>query len=201
MDKIIDRFLVLEGLDGAGTTTQKERLKTELERMGYEVCTTFEPTDGEIGRLIRKVLKGDLIIPELSLAHLFASDRANHIYGKDGIVENVRSNKIVISDRYFYSTLAYQSFSLDMEKIRQINDFPHPQYLIFIDTDPHTCIERINSRGQEKEIYEKENLLREIRNKYLKAFENLPKEVKLITIDGSLSIEDTTKSIMAKLSF
>ncbi len=201
MSGIIDGFFVLEGLDGAGTTTQKMLLKKELEKRGKSVFTTFEPTDGEIGKLIRRVLKGEIEIHELSLAYLFASDRANHIYGKDGIMENIRRGRIVISDRYFYSTLAYQSFDIKMEEIKKINDFPHPEAVIFIDTDPRLCIERINKRGEEKEIYEKEALLEKIREKYLKAFSSLPEGVRLIKIDGSSGIEETTEKILNLISF
>ena len=201
MMEIIKGFIVLEGLDGAGTTTQKDRLEKELGKKGYNIWSTAEPTSSDIGRLIRRVLKGDLAVPELTLAHLFAADRADHIYGCCGIIENIENGNIVISDRYFYSTLAYQSFNIGLEKIAEINDFPHPEYLFFIDTDPKTCIERIEKRGGEKEIYEKESLLKKIRENYLKAFSLLPEDVKFITIDGSLSIEETTKRILSSLSF
>ena len=201
MKDVIDGFLVLEGLDGAGTTTQRERLRDELEKRGYQVFPTFEPTDGEIGRLIRRVLRGEIKLSELSVAHLFAADRANHIYGRDGILENISAGRLVISDRYFYSTLAYQSFELDMAKIAEVNDFPHPRDLIFIDVDPRTCIDRINKRGEEKEIFEKESLLERIRGNYLKAFESLPENVNFIHIEGERSIEETTSMILSHLSF
>ena len=119
MMEIIKGFIVLEGLDGAGTTTQKERLEKELGKRGYDIWSTAEPTSSDIGRLIRRVLKGDLAVPELTLAHLFAADRADHIYGCCGIIENIENGKIVISDRYFYSTLAYQSFNIGLEKIAE----------------------------------------------------------------------------------
>ena len=73
MKKVIDGFLVLEGLDGAGTTTQKERIEKELTRRGCSVMTTNEPTSGEIGRLIRRVLKGEIELSEISVAYLFAA--------------------------------------------------------------------------------------------------------------------------------
>ena len=201
MKTIIDGFIVLEGLDGAGTTTQKDRLEKALREKGYDIFGTNEPTSGEIGKLIRRVLKGDVELSEISVAYLFAADRADHIYGKNGIIENIENKKIVISDRYFYSTLAYQSFDLDIETIRKINDFPHPRNLVFIDVDPATCIERINRRGEEKEIFENEALLRRIRKNYLRAFEGLPQGVNFIRLEGSLSIEETTDRILDSLSF
>lgn len=201
MKKVIDGFLVLEGLDGAGTTTQKERIEKELTRRGCSVMTTNEPTSGEIGRLIRRVLKGEIELSEISVAYLFAADRAEHIYGKAGIIENIGKSRIVVSDRYFYSTLAYQSFELDISKIREINNFPHPKDLVFIDVEPRICIERIDKRGGEKEIFEKESLLERIRLNYLKAFENLPEDVNFIRIEGDLSIEETTERILERLSF
>ena len=88
-----------------------------------------------------------------------------------------------------------------MAKIAEVNDFPHPRDLIFIDVDPRTCIDRINKRGEEKEIFEKESLLERIRGNYLKAFESLPENVNFIHIEGERSIEETTSMILSHLSF
>ncbi len=201
MDKIIKGFVVLEGLDGAGTTTQKNIITSLLENKGHTVVSTFEPTDSEVGKLIRKVLRNEVKLPPLSLAMLYAADRENHINGEDGIIENIKNGKIVISDRYFYSSLAYQSLYTDEEKIYALNDFPHPEYLIFLDVDVDTCLKRINKRGQEKEIFEKESLMRKIRENYLKSFSCIPSSVKFLKIEGDISIEETTERILSFLSF
>ncbi len=201
MNSIIKDFIVIEGIDGAGTTTQKGRIESYLRGIGRNAVSTFEPTDKEIGRLIRAVLRSEIRMPDLSLAMLYAADRANHLYGEGGIIENTEKGNIVISDRYFYSSLAYQSLNLDYGKIESLNDYPHPEYLIFLDVDVKTCIERIEKRGEKKEIFEKESLLERIRENYLRSFENLPGSVKFLSIAGNKAIEETTEIIKDFLSF
>ena len=200
MKKVIDGFLVLEGLDGAGTTTQKERIEKELTRRGCSVMTTNEPTSGEIGRLIRRVLKGEIELSEISVAYLFAADRAEHIYGKDGIIENIEKSRIVVSDRYFYSSIAYQSVECNPEFIRLINAFPSPEFIIFVDTPVDECLERIEKRGEEKELFDRKEFLEKVRENYLKAFEKLPDGVKLMKADGSKPIAEVEAEIRKWLS-
>ena len=200
MKKVIDGFLVLEGLDGAGTTTQKERIEKELTRRGCSVMTTNEPTSGEIGRLIRRVLKGEIELSEISVAYLFAADRAEHIYGKDGIIENIGKSRIVVSDRYFYSSIAYQSVECNPEFIRLINAFPSPEFIIFVDTPVDECLERIEKRGEEKELFDRKEFLEKVRENYLKAFEKLPDGVKLMKADGSKPIAEVEAEIRKWLS-
>lgn len=192
---IIDNFIVLEGLDGAGTTTQLDLLCKLLQEKGRKVLRTFEPTDGEIGALIRRIQRGEVQVTSEALALLYASDRHNHLYGREGILSFIDKGGLVLSDRYFYSSIAYQSSFVDGAYVRRINDYPHPGILIFIDTPVEECMRRINLRSGRKEIFEKEEILKKVRNNYLDAFKNLPEGVRFLKIEGIHSIEETTAMI------
>lgn len=196
----IEHFIVLEGLDGAGTTTQLDRLVKHIGKKNPAVARTFEPTDSAIGRLIRSIQRGEESVTSESLALLYSADRHNHIYGKGGIIELAGSGSFVLSDRYFYSSIAYQSSFCDPDFVRSINRYPDPEFLIFIDTPVEECMKRIDKRDGRKEIFEKEEILRTVRSNYLKAFASLPCNVKFLRLDGTLSIEETTKAILEFLN-
>lgn len=199
MINTLNNFIVLEGLDGAGTTTQLKKLKIELEQIGFETYMTNEPTSKPIGKLVRSILGGDFKTTPLALATLYSADREDHINNPEyGIIKQINDNKIVISDRYLYSSLAYQGVNCDFNKIVELNkDFPNPQILIYIETPVEVCLSRIDSRGEKKEIFEKRDFLYKVNENYNKVIENLPSNINLIKIDGTLNIEDIT-NIMIK---
>ncbi len=105
------KFIVFEGLDGAGTTTQLHLLEKNLKEAGVTVFATAEPTDSAIGRLIRSVLRKEISVEPKTLAMLYATDRYEHLYGKGGIIEHLDAGDTVICDRYLYSSIAYQSIT------------------------------------------------------------------------------------------
>jgi dTMP kinase len=197
MNNILNNFIVLEGLDGAGTTTQLKKLKIELEKLSLMIYTTNEPTSRPIGKLVRTVLSGEFKTTNLALARLYSADRDDHLFNsEDGILKQITDNKIVVSDRYFYSSLAYQGVNCDFDKVLELNnDFPHPQILIFIETPIDECLSRIDKRGEKKEIFEKKDFLTKVNDNYYKVINNLPEGVNLIKIDGTLPINKIT-SIM-----
>ena len=108
--------------------------------------------------------------------------------------------RIVISDRYFYSSIAYQSVECDPSFILSINRFPLPQVIVFIDTPVDVCMERIEKRGGEKELFDRAEFLTAVRKNYLAELERLPEGVNLLVVDGRKSIEDTEKEIRMYLS-
>ena len=198
---ILKSFIVFEGLDGAGTTTQARNLARYYEFNSRAYYATAEPTSNPIGRLVRDVLQKKVITTPLSLAYLYAADRSDHLYNPTyGIDRILREGRIVISDRYFYSSLAYQGVECDKMLIRTINDFPHPEVLIFIDTPVEDCIARIEKRGEEKELFDRENFLRSVRDNYLEELKRLPEGVNLLVVDGRKSIEETESEIRRFLS-
>ena len=103
-----------------------------------------------------KSITGEFTVDEKTASYLFAADRCEHIYGKDGIADQISNNKIVISDRYFFSSLAYQSVSCGKELPYLLNSqFPLPQILFYFKINPEVSLKRVLSRSENTEIYEK----------------------------------------------
>lgn len=196
------KLIVLEGLDGAGTTTQMKRIAKRLESEGKKVFITHEPTDNPIGLLVRSVLQKKISTTPLSLALLYASDREDHLNNEEyGINKYLDEGYFVISDRYFYSSIAYQSVDCNPSFIKEINStFPHADILIFIDTPTDDCMDRIDKRGEEKELFEKSSFLEKVRKNYLNVIEELPESVKLVNIDGRKTIDEIEEEIWKYLS-
>ncbi|MGD1823519.1 MAG: dTMP kinase [Pleomorphochaeta sp.] len=200
MNEILKNFIVIEGLDGAGTTTQLKKISKELENNNYKVYSTFEPTDRPIGRLVRDVLSKKFITTPLTLAKLYATDREDHLYNEeDGIIKQLNDEKIVISDRYFYSSLAYQGYTCDFDCVKDLNNYPNPQILIYIDTPLEECLNRINKRNNEKDIFENKKFLENVANNYERVISSLPKDVILLRIDGTKSVDEIASIITKKL--
>ena len=200
-EKILDSFIVLEGLDGAGTTTQMHALSRHYEATGRRYAITNEPTSNPIGKMVRDVLQKRITTTPEALALLYAADRHDHLYNPSyGIVRTLEEGSVVISDRYFYSSLAYQSVECDPAFINAINDFPSPHFIIYVDTPVEECLRRIDKRGEEKELFDRKDFLSEVRKNYEKAFSSLPEGVRLIRIDGTLSPQDVEAAIRKGLS-
>ncbi len=198
---ILSNFVVFEGIDGTGTSSQIRLLKEKFASEGKEDKTYFtqEPSNGEIGKLIRKVLQGSVEMAPETMARLFAADRCEHLYGKDGIIEQAESGKLVFSDRYLFSSLAYQT-ATGVEKLAkaQNSDFPLPKVLFFFDLAANISMNRVSSRSNVLEIYEEESFQYKVRNEYLKVIEDYEKnipEMEIIRIDASQSIEEIHKKI------
>lgn len=191
-------FIVLEGIDGSGTSTQTKLLTEHLLKQGKQVLSTCEPSNGEIGKFIRSCLAGSQKISPLALQFLFCADRAEHLAKE--IKPALRENKIVISDRYHLSTVAYASlinksdFFLDLGK-----DFLVPDLLIFIDLPVSLALARIQKRGETKELFEKKAKLKKISQAYQKYINKIPAK-KVLVIDGQKSIEEIYKLIANEVS-
>ena len=199
--KPIKNFIVLEGLDGCGTTTQTALLVKKLEDCGIKGYSTKEPTDGSIGRFIRSVLQKKESVDPFTLALLFSADRNEHVYGENGIIEQTQAGKMVVCDRYFFSSLAYQSLFIDYDTVGELNRFyPLPEYLFYIDLSPEECQARVESRGEETELFEHLELQRKIDVNYKKSLSLLAaSEMKTVVIDGRGSIEDIHNQICKAL--
>ena len=188
-------FIVLEGLDGAGTTTQVQRLQKRIERFGFRVLVTREPSDGPVARWIRLALRKRVIFPPKALTLLFLADRMDHLYGPGGVWTALQDPMtVVLSDRYYLSTLAYQvsavlATDFDMASDSEFNaafqwlyaihhEAVRPTATFFLDVEPDECLRRIAStRGFHYELFEArlENLER-TRVAYLKAIQFLERE-------------------------
>jgi len=195
--KPIKNFIVLEGLDGCGTTTQTDLLAKKLEEAGIPGFRTNEPTGGSIGRFIRSVLQKKESVDPFTLALLFSADRSEHVYGKNGIAQQAEAGKIVICDRYLFSSLAYQSLFIDYDTVAELNRYyPLPEYLFYIDLSPEECQKRMEARGEEAELFERLELQRKIEANYKKTLALLSgSDMKTIIIDGRASKQDIHRQI------
>ena len=202
MTKILKNFWVLEGLDGAGTTTQLKNIASKLQEKRIPSFITFEPTSNPTGVFLRKILSGEVKVPQSVIAHMFATDREDHLNNPSyGIMNHLNAGETVVSDRYFFSSFAYQSIGFDWDRVASLNsDFPYPQCVIFIDTPPEDCIKRIDSRGNTKEIYEKLDYQKAVKENYEKCFSSLPEGCNLIRVDGTLSKDEIFSLICSELS-
>ena len=158
-------FLVLDGIDGCGSSTHSKLLKGYLESNGFKVYLTQEPSNNEIGKLLREFLK-DSKIPPTTDALLFAADRDLHW---SDIKKKLDEGMIVISDRYIESSIVYQSLSSDdisMEWVKAINKFAgKPDLTIILDVDPKVSLAR--KPDQELEKFEDTSFLEKVRSLYL----------------------------------
>lgn len=178
-------FIAFEGLDGAGTTTHSKNLAKILEKEGHSVLLTNEPTGEEpIGTLIRDILQRKWKVSPESLQLLFSADRANHL--KNKILPALKEGKIVITDRYFFSTLAYGGLNVDLDWLKDISKkFPIPDLTILCECDTDTCLDRIGGRDETPELFEK----REKLIKIAKNYHNLSKDYpNFYLLDSSRSI-------------
>lgn len=207
MEKRAGRFIVLEGIDGAGTTTQTarlvERLRSEMPRTPVKV--TREPSDGPIGSLVRQVLTGRIVIPGgrapgwATMALLFAADRMDHVESE--IEPFLAQDGIVVSDRYDASSLAYQSVSSGrggeqaVEWIRELNKHAlRPDLTIVLDLPSDIAAARREVRGEAAQLYEQNEVQRALAEFYRDLARHMPND-RVVIIDGRGSIDDVHQRV------
>ena len=195
MDIICENFIVFEGLDGCGKTTQQHLLAADLKAKGYKVFETSEPTDSEIGILIRRVLKGEVEVQPETLALLYVADRNEHLYGENGIWSHLQKGEIVICGRYFYSSIAYQGVEVNENYVKSINSFPHSGKIIYLDLPVRQCLKRIELRGEENEYFEKLDYLNIVQKRFKNYFKQLPEGVKLLKVKANDTVTNINKQI------
>jgi len=146
------KFIVFEGADGTGKSTHVKMLVDYLQETGIDVVLTEEPTKGEIGKEIREVLSGKTEASPEELTELFTKDRKEHV--EKVIQPMLEEGKTVICDRYYYSTVAYQSTQgVNKDWISELNSFvPEPDLVIVITISPEEAQTRMHHR--EKEVFE-----------------------------------------------
>ena len=186
-------FIALEGIDGSGKSTQTKILARKLEDAGHKVYTTFEPTDGAIGTIIRNILKGEMKADEHIIAALFVADRLDHLLNEtNGIVKKLAEGYTVITDRYYFSSYAYHGVHVDMNWVIEANAMSakicRPDVNIFIDVAPETSMQRVQNRTA-KELYETLENLTKVRANFLDAFSKLGHEENIFITDGNRSLE------------
>ncbi len=192
-------FIVFEGIDGSGKSTQIKLLKEALSERGRKVCVTAEPTDSVSGRLLREALSGASHRSPSELAALFLLDRIYHNVGEGGIEQLLSEGYDVVCDRYYYSSLAYQGSETDATWVKAMNlDCPEirkPDVCIFLDLDADTSLSRIGGRGGVTEIYEEKGKLERIRQKYFEVFESLRGRDNVKIISAAASPEEVAEAV------
>lgn len=194
-------FIVIEGLDGSGKGTQTAMLMRALSERGIAAHLTAEPTQYSTGGLIRDALAGLTKRSPAELAALFTADRAAHCQNpKDGIAALLERGINVISDRYYYSTFAYQGVDTDLKWLMASNlDCPailKPNLCVFLDVDPDEADRRIAAGRASREIYESPEAIRRTRKKYFEIFGILSPEHSIKIIDAVRSPEEVFKDLL-----
>lgn len=183
-------FLAFEGIDGSGKTTQAALLAERLRQEGIHCYTTMEPTGAPVGSLIRQILSGRIKTDNRVIAGLFVADRLDHLLNEvDGILAKINGGTTVITDRYYFSSYAYQGVDLPLEWVIKANEqssaILRPTLNIFIDLEPALALERIAENRFHQELFEKKSRLIQVREKYLEAFALLKDTEKYVIINGN----------------
>jgi dTMP kinase len=205
---ILPNFVVLEGVDGTGTTTQLKLLRNRFDQGLCGVSpaaplpllyTTFEPTDGPVGALIRSFLRKEISLSPQTAARLFAADRNEHLYGDNGIHERCRRGELVVCDRYVLSSLVYQGIDCGEKLPWSLNEgFPVPELLLYLDIDPSISMKRIENRAG-RDIYEYLDFQVKVRERYLALVSRYGEQGTVRIIDASQAPQEVAGEVWRAL--
>jgi dTMP kinase len=185
-------FICVEGLDGSGKTTQAKILAARLNK-NYRAIYTAEPSRGKTGTFVRECcLYEEKRLPSAAEALLFAADRIEHV--ENEIKPALAEDKVVICDRYVYSSLAYQgSTGLNLAWIKKINSYAlKPDYAVFIDVPPERVLERLQRKRSVMETLEIQRKVRDVYIRFVEAGE-------LILIDGNRTRDEVADNLFSKV--
>jgi len=191
-------LIVIEGIDGCGKTTVAEILKKKLEEKGYKVYLTKEPFNQKIKEVIREILEKEHELNEYfgkTLALLFSADR--HLHQLE-IKKKLSGGYIVISDRYYHSSFAYQTIykGITIEFIKSITPFlAKPDFVFILDIPVEVALNRMSIR-ERKTKYEEKEILKKVRENYLK-LKDILKDEKIFVINNNRDINETVKEILS----
>ncbi|MGI6393127.1 MAG: dTMP kinase [bacterium] len=193
-------FIAVEGIDGSGKSTTLKELEKYLLNLGHKVFLTVEPTEMESGKIIREILakkEEDAPLTHELLALLFAADRLNHL--REQIWPALKRKETVVTDRYFFSSIAYQSVNVSYEWVKGINRFAMmPDLLIYIDVSIDKALMRLSAFRQTTELYETRAYLEQIKASYETVLADFSKFVKIVRLDGNLKMDEIYSDIEKK---
>lgn len=195
------KLIVLEGLDGAGTTTQTRRLVEHLRARGRAAHATREPSDGPVGRLIREMLTGRHVIAGQSISQstfglLFAGDRLDHLQRE--VEPQLAAGTVVISDRWYHSSLAYQGTGADRDWIFTLNARARrPDLTIFLEVRPEIAAQRRVAAGRVQELFEDLQMQQDVDAGYRATFAELrTRGERIELLDGERTPDDVFAQIV-----
>jgi dTMP kinase len=193
------RFVVLEGIDGSGTTTQAARLAASLRELGHAVVSTREPSDGPIGVLVRQALTRRLVgLSDRALALLFAADRLDHLASV--VKPALAAGKVVVSDRYVLSSLAYQGMRLPLAWVEALNAAARPADLtLFLEVDPRTAARRRHGRGGTEELFDADEVQRAVARAYGRVARKHARAQRVVRVDGRGGADEVAREILGRV--
>lgn len=200
MNNTRGRFFALEGIDGSGKSTQLKLLAQRLEQAGRPCLTTCEPTHRPMGALLRQVLTRQVRCDSRVVAPLFVADRLDHLLNEEnGLCKAVEDGFTVLTDRYYFSSYAYQSVDLPLEWVIEANrpcaELLRPTATIFIDVEPELALERIAQNREGTELFETMERLTRTREQYFRAFEAQKDVERVIVLPGNQSVDAIAQAI------
>jgi dTMP kinase len=184
-----NKFIVIDGMDGSGKGEMVERLKAYLQGKGFAVLATFEPTDGDYGKILRKILQEEQDPNKNAekMLNLYVKDREEHLAStiQPFLRKDHEKGNIVISDRYYYATIAYQSVQgLPLPDVIEKNlHFPKPNLALILDLPPEDALKRIAKARPSIEKFEKLQFMKKLRGRFLELKELLADNI--VVIDAS----------------
>ncbi|MEN2738513.1 dTMP kinase [Microbacterium sp. X-17] len=199
------RFIVLEGLDASGKSTQVDRLAAWLETRGSHVHVTAEPTSGPIGSLIRQSFAGRVPLDDRVIAALFVADRIDHLTNaRDGVLGFLERGIDVVSDRYVLSSLAYQSGDVGMEWVLHANEVAtrllRPDLTIYLDLPPAAALRRLETRRGIPDRFEELERLTRAYADYELAIEMLHEKDSIVRIAATGTPDEVAERVRAAVA-
>jgi dTMP kinase len=197
-------FIAFEGIDGSGKSTQVKLLSEKLKQEGLKIYSTFEPTDSPIGSVIKNIFRHRIDADHRTIAGLYVADRLDHLLNKtNGILKKMEEGYTVISDRYYFSSYAYQGTHMSLDWVIQANslsaDLLRPDLTIFIDVPPEVSMQRLSEGRDMIQLYESLENLHNVRAKYFEAFDKLKNEEKIFITDGNRPFETIFNDVWSKV--
>lgn len=198
-------FIAFEGIDGSGKSTQVKLLAESLAKAGQHIHLTAEPTNNAIGSLIRNIFSHRMEADHRVIAGLFVADRLDHLLNKEsGILKKLEEGYTVISDRYYFSSYAYQGVHMPLRWVIDANSLSaellRPDLTIFIDVPTDISMQRLHNGRSAMELYETSENLKAVREKYFEAFELLKSDERIFITDGNRSPETIAAAILSEVA-
>jgi len=191
------KFIVLEGIDGSGTTTQLERAVDHLRGLGRRAVGTREPSTGPVGRLLREALHGGFRMPDgasldgRTMSLLFAADRIDHLQRE--IEPHVSAGTSVVSDRYLLSSLAYQAEEAERAWVASLAPgILRPDLTVLLDLPVEVAARRRQAAGRPLERYDGDSYLARVAANYRELARQDPS---VVVLDGAAGKDEVTAAL------